>query len=151
MLGSSVRPLQLTPHARTPPSLQLLLCLSICLLSRSADRLFYTLLLMVVLDKKADLEEQAIVHEHPEYARYLLQVPKFVPNLGALVGRTPTPHLDAAGAAADDDAGAPLLHGAARSTTSLPPAERERLERLAADGAGARRVGSHPGRLMDAH
>ena len=30
---------------------------------QSADRLFYTMLLMIVLDKKADLEEQAISEE----------------------------------------------------------------------------------------
>ena len=41
----------------------LALCLSVCLLSQSADRLFYTMLLMIVLDKKADLEEQAISEE----------------------------------------------------------------------------------------
>ena len=36
---------------------------------------------MIVLDKKADLEEQAISEEHPEYASYLLRVPKFIPNV----------------------------------------------------------------------
>ena len=59
----------------------LALCLSVCLLSQSADRLFYTMCLMVVLDKKADLEEQTISEEHPEYASYLLRVPKFIPNM----------------------------------------------------------------------
>lgn len=57
------------------------LCLSVCLFSQSSDRLFFTLILMLVLDKKADLEEQAIADSHPEYASYLLQVPKFIPNL----------------------------------------------------------------------
>ena len=57
------------------------LCLSICLLSQSADRLFYTLWLMLVLDKKADLEEQRLSEEHPEYSTYLLRVPKFIPNV----------------------------------------------------------------------
>ena len=59
----------------------LALCLSVCLLSQSADRLFYTMLLMIVLDKKADLEEQRLSEEHPEYSTYLLRVPKFIPNV----------------------------------------------------------------------
>ena len=136
------------------------LCLSICLVSQSADRLFYTLLLMIVLDKKADLEEMSMVETHPEYARYLLQVPKFMPNLTAVVrGSAGAQATDAAA----DDAATSLLHGAGRSSgtsllhgsseaarrgTKLPPHERERLERLAATPP---RTNSNPGRLMDAH
>ena len=96
----------------------LALCLSICLVSQSADRLFYTLLLMIVLDKKADLEEMSMVETHPEYARYLLQVPKFMPNLTAVVrGSAGAQATDAAA----DDAATSLLHGAGRSSGSVPP------------------------------
>jgi len=57
------------------------LCLGFCIFTRSADRLFWTLALMVLLDKKADLEEAALSRRHPEYASYMLAVPKFIPNV----------------------------------------------------------------------
>ena len=89
----------------------LALCLSVCLLSQSADRLFYTMLLMIVLDKKADLEEQSISEEHPEYSKYLLRVPKFVPN----VSPPPQPPRAAASFAL------PLQCCTHRSFWALPP------------------------------
>ena len=83
------------------------LCLSVCVYSRSADRLAWTLVLILLLDKKADLEEAKLSKTHPDYApcaccsgpitskRYIhvsqpvccpacadmLQVPKLIPDI----------------------------------------------------------------------
>ena len=133
----------------------LALCLSVCLLSRSADRLFYTLVLMVVLDKKADLEEQAMVHAHPDYARYLLQVPKFVPNVSVLIAGSSAAHASMANAqsGADGEATESLLRGShanvRRRTASAEVAHLEHLAALATAGSGCASP-MHP-RLMDAH
>ena len=140
----------------------ILLCFSICLISRSADRQFYTLLLILVLDKKADLEERAIVQDHPEYARYLLQTPKFIPNLSSLGGLLSrggaladhAPHAlardDGDDGDDDDDASSSLLRSSVKHEVGeLAPAEREHLERLAAEGRGNGARSSR--RLMDAH
>lgn len=138
----------------------LALCLSMCLLSQSADRLFYTLVLMVVLDKKADLEEHAMVHDHPEYARYLLQVPKFMPNLAVLVGlgggTSAAEGMAGAPSSASDDENASLLRAEQRNSNGggatprkLPPGNRALLDQLAAEVTDSP-SGRRP-RLMDAH
>ena len=125
----------------------LALCLSICLISQSADRLFYTLILMIVLDKKADLEEHDMVKSHPEYARYLLQVPKFIPSLTALWSSV----RGVRPAKNDEDEGASLLAHEGRSGSSSnvtappPPAS------LMNGSPNLLRGSPHKVRLMDAH
>ena len=105
----------------------LALSLAVCILARSADRLFFSLLLMLVLDKKADLEEQAMAKAHPEYASYLLAVPKFIPNILAFesaTAGTADEHAPLLAVGHDEhanDASAQAVAGAARRPQRTPP------------------------------
>ena len=56
-------------------------CLGLCLLSQATQSVVWTLVLVLVLDKKADLEEAELAKKFPDYAHYLLQTPKFLPGL----------------------------------------------------------------------
>ena len=105
------------------------LCLGVCILSRSVDRLFWTLLLMVVLDKKADLEERELALTQPGYARYIMQVPKFTPNF---VACQPSPPASPR----EQESSEPMLRG---DVSSMPPSSRPlRLSDLPdADGRDA--------------
>ena len=131
----------------------LALCLSICLISQSADRLFYTLILMIVLDKKADLEEHDMVKSHPEYARYLLQVPKFIPSLTALglryavFGQQRTTRMRAPAACARRQERLQLQRHRAAATRSADEWLAQLAARLAAQGetdGRAQRAVCHP-------
>ena len=62
-------------------------CLGFSLLLLSVDRLFWVVVLYIVLDAKADIEESLLLKGElaTEYEPYARSKPKFIPGLSLLV------------------------------------------------------------------
>eukprot|EP00286_Rhodomonas_abbreviata_P017825 CAMPEP_0181324740 /NCGR_PEP_ID=MMETSP1101-20121128/20531_1 /TAXON_ID=46948 /ORGANISM="Rhodomonas abbreviata, Strain Caron Lab Isolate" /LENGTH=253 /DNA_ID=CAMNT_0023432957 /DNA_START=8 /DNA_END=769 /DNA_ORIENTATION=- len=58
----------------------LITCVGLSLISLSYPRLFFTFLLLLILDVKAEKEERWLSSVHPQYGEYKQEVPKFFPR-----------------------------------------------------------------------
>jgi len=63
------------------------LCLGFSLLTASLGRLFWTVMLWLVLEAKADNEEAFMLKAYPGYKEYLATTPKFIPFVTAVFGK----------------------------------------------------------------
>jgi len=54
--------------------------LGLSLISLSPNRLFWTVVMWLALEKKADIEEICMVEAFPEYTDYMKDKPKFIPG-----------------------------------------------------------------------
>uniref|UniRef100_A0A7S2C155 Protein-S-isoprenylcysteine O-methyltransferase n=1 Tax=Haptolina brevifila TaxID=156173 RepID=A0A7S2C155_9EUKA len=69
-------------HCRHPQYFGVLaFCIGLSLVTLSAERLLWTVVVWLVLDKKADIEEMYLAEVHPDiYPAYVASKPKFIPG-----------------------------------------------------------------------